>query len=89
MTTFSGFVKRHYSFRWFLDTWTVKQKWVYVALYVILFNISLIPILVISEAIGLLTEGSFLSLGVLIFLLVLWFAIYQPIYNFFMAKDGN
>jgi len=28
-------------------------------------------------------------LGVLIFLLVLWFAIYQPIFNFFMARDGN
>jgi hypothetical protein len=89
MTTFSGFVKRHYSFRWFLDTWTVKQKWMYVALYVIIFKTSIIPILVISETIGLLSEGSFLSLGVLIFLLVLWFAIYQPIFNFFMARDGN
>ncbi len=89
MTTFLGFVKRHYSFRWFLDTWTVKQKWMYVALYVIIFKTSIIPILVISETIGLLSEGSFLSLGVLIFLLVLWFAIYQPIFNFFMARDEN
>ena len=89
MTTLLGFVKRHYSFRWFLDTWTIKQKWMYVALYVIIFKTSIIPILVISETIGLLSEGSFLSLGVLIFLLVLWFAIYQPIFNFFMARDGN
>ena len=89
MTTFSGIIKRHYSFRWFLDTWTVKQKWMYVGLYVIIFKTSIIPILVISETIGLLSEGSFLSLGVLIFLLVLWFAIYQPIFNFFMTRDGN
>ena len=89
MTTFSGFMKRHYSFRWFLDTWTVKQKWMYVALYVIFFKIGLIPILVISETFGLLPEGSFLSLGVLISLFVLWFAIYQPAFNFFMARDGN
>jgi hypothetical protein len=89
MTKFSGFMKRHYSFRWFLDTWTAKQKWMYVAMYVIFFKISLIPILIISETIGLLSEGSFLLLGVLIFLLVFWFAIYQPVFNFFMARDGN
>jgi len=89
MTTFLGFVKRHYSFRWFLDTWTVKQKWMNVALYVVIYKISIIPILVISETIGLLSEGSFISLGVLTVLLVLWFAIYQPIFNFFMARDGN
>jgi len=89
MTTFLGFVKRHYSFRWFLDTWTVKQKWMYVALYVIIFKTSIIPILVISETIGLLSEGSFLSLGVLIFLLVLWFAIYQPVINLIFARDVN
>ena len=89
MTTFSGFMKRHYSFRWFLDTWTVKEKWMYVALYVVLFKISLIPILIISETTDLLSEGSFLSLGVLVILLVIWFAIYQPTFNFFMARDGN
>jgi hypothetical protein len=61
----------------------------YVALYVIFFKIGLIPILVISETFGLLSEGSFLSLGVLISLFVLWFAIYQPAFNFFMARDGN
>jgi hypothetical protein len=89
MTTFSEFMKRHYSFRWFLDTWTVKEKWMYVALYVVLFKISLIPILVISETTGLLSEGSFLSLGVLVILILIWFAIYQPIFNFFMARYGN
>jgi len=36
-----------------------------------------------------LKEGSFLSLGVLVILLVLWFAIYQPVFNFFMARDVN
>ena len=89
MATLSGFMKRHYSFRWFLDTWTVKEKWMYVALYVVLFKISLIPILVISETTGLLSEGSFVSLGVLVILLVLWFAIFQPAFNFFLARDGN
>ena len=89
MTTFSGFLKRHYSFRWFLDSWTEKQKWMYVALYVVLFNLGLIPILTISEMTGLLSEGSFSSLGVLIIILVLWFLIYQPIFNFFMARDGH
>ncbi len=89
MMIFSGFMKRHYSFRWFLDTWTVKEKWLYVAVYVALYKISLIPILIIFETIGLLPEGSFLSLGVLIILLVLWFAIYQPAVNFFMARDSN
>ena len=89
MMTFSGFIKRHYSFRWFLDTWTVKERWLYVALYVVLYKISLIPILVIFETIGLLPEGTYLSLGVLVILFVLWFAIYQPIFNFFLARDGN
>lgn len=89
MMTFSGFIKRHYSFRWFLDTWTVKEKWLYVALYVVLYKISLIPILVIFETIGLLPEGTYWSLGVLVILFVLWFAIYQPIFNFFLARDGN
>ena len=89
MMTFSGFIKRHYSFRWFLDTWTVKEKWLYVALYVVLYKISLIPILVIFETIGLLQEGTYWSLGVLVILFVLWFAIYQPIFNFFLARDGN
>ena len=89
MTTFSGFMNRHYSFRWFLDTWTVKEKWIYVALYVVLFNISLIPILVISETAGILSEGSFSSLGVLVILLVFWFAIYQPAFNFFMTRNRN
>ena len=89
MMTFLGFIKRHYSFRWFLVTWTVKEKWLYVALYVVLYKISLIPILVIFETIGLLPEGTYLSLGVLVILFVLWFAIYQPIFNFFLARDGN
>ena len=89
MMTFSGFIKRHYSFRWFLDTWTIKEKWLYVALYVVLYKISLIPILVIFETIGLLPEGTYLSLGVLVILFVLWFAIYQPIFNFFQARDDN
>jgi hypothetical protein len=89
MTTFSGFLKRHYSFRWFLDTWTVKEKWIYVGLYVVLFKIILIPILFISEPTGLLPEGSFLSLGVLVILILIWFAIDQPTFNFFMTRDGN
>jgi len=89
MATLVRFVKRHYSFHWFLDTWTVKQKWLYVALYVVLFKLGLIPILVISETTGLLSEGSFLSLGVLGILLFLWFAIYQPVFNFIFARDGN
>jgi len=89
MTTFLGFLNQHYAFRWYSDRWTVKQKWMYVALYVTLFKVSLIPLLVISETTGLLKEGSFLSLGVLVILLVLWFAIYQPVFNFFMARDVN
>ena len=89
MTIFLGFMKRHYSFRWFLDTWSAKQKWMYVALYVVLFKLGFIPILVFFETTGLLSEGSFLSLGVLIIILVLWFAIYQPVFNFFLARDGN
>ena len=89
MTAFSGFMKRNYSFHWFLDTWTEKEKWIYVAIYVVLFNISLIPILVIFETIGLLSEGSFSSLGVLAIILVLWFAIYQPAFNFFMTRKRN
>ena len=72
-----------------MDTWTVKEKWIYVALYVVLFNISLIPILVISETTGLLSEGSFSSLGVLVILLVFWFAIYQPGFNFFMTRNRS
>ena len=83
------FLKRHYSFRWFQDTWTVKEKWIYVALYVILFNIGLIPILAISERIGLLSEGSTGSLGVLAIILIFWFGIYQPVVNFFMARNGD
>ena len=89
MMTFSGFIKRHYSFRWFLDTWTVKEKWLYVALYVVIYKIFLITILEIFETICLLTEGTYWSLGVLVILFVLWFAIYQPIFNFFLARDGN
>jgi protein-S-isoprenylcysteine O-methyltransferase Ste14 len=89
MKTFPRFMKRQYSFHWFLDTWTVKQKWMYVALYVVFFKLGLIPILVISETTSLLSEGSFLSLGLLVILLVLWFAIYQPIINFFFSRDGN
>ncbi len=87
--SFSEFIKRHYSFRWFRDTWTVKEKWIYVALYVILFNIGLIPFLVIFERAGILIVGSGLSLGIIAIILVLWFAIYQPIFNFFMARYGN
>lgn len=86
MTTFSDFIKRHYSYCWFLDGWSVKQKWLYVALYVILYNVSLIPLLVFAEKIGLLAEGSSWSLGVLIILLLFWFAIYQPVFNFFMTR---
>ena len=89
MTAFSGFMKRNYSFHWFLDTWTEKEKWIYVAFYVVLFNISLIPILVISETTGLLSEGSFSSLGVLVTILVFWFAVYQPAFNFFMTRNRN
>ena len=89
MTTFLEFMKRHYSFRWFRDTWTIKEKWTYVAIYVVIFNIGLIPFLVISERRGLLTEGSSGSLVILVILLILWFAIYQPIINFFFARDGN
>jgi len=86
MKTFLELMKRYYSFRWFQDTWSVKEKWLYVALYVVLFNISLIPILVISEWTGVLTEGSSGSLGLIAVILVLWFAIYQPIFNFFMTR---
>ena len=87
--SFSEFIKRYYSFRWFQDTWTVREKWIYVAIYVVLFNIGLIPILTISERAGLLVVGSGLSLGIIAIILVLWFAIYQPIFNFFMARYGN
>jgi hypothetical protein len=76
MVMFSKIFYRYYSFRWFLNEWTVLQKWLFVALYVILFNISLIPLLVYSENDGLLLEGSSRSLGVLVFLFLLWFAIY-------------
>lgn len=89
MTTFLELIKRHYSFRWFRDTWTTKEKWFYVAIYVVLFNIGLIPFLTISERTGLLIEGSGLSVGVLVVIVVLWFGIYQPIFNFFLARDGD
>ena len=89
MTTFLELMKRHYSFRWFRDTWTVKEKWIYVAIYVVLFNIGLIPFLTISERTGLLIEGSSFSLGVLTIILVLWFGIYQPVFIFFLARDGD
>jgi len=89
MKTVSRLVKRLYSFHWFLDTWTVKQKWTYVALYVVFFRLGLIPILVISETTGLLSEGTFLSLCVLAILLLLWFAVYQPVVNLIFARDGN
>ena len=81
MTTFSTLIRRYYSFRWFSDEWSIKQKWLYVALYVTLYNISLIPLLVLSEKTGLLVEGSSWSLGVLVILLLFWFAIYQPVVN--------
>lgn len=89
MKTFLGLMKRNYSFRWFRESWTTKEKWIYVALYVVLFNIGLIPILVISERAGLLTEGSSESLGVLAILLLIWFGIYQPVVNFFVARDDS
>lgn len=89
MTTFLELMKHYYSFRWFQDTWTEKEKWIYVAIYVVLFNIGLIPILTISERAGLLVVGSGLSLGVLAAILTLWFAIYQPIVNYLMAPDGD
>lgn len=79
-------MRRHYAFHWFSDGWSVKQKWLYVALYVTLYNVSLIPLLVFSEKTGLLVEGSSWSLGVLVFLLLFWFAIYQPVFNFFMTR---
>ena len=81
MKHFSEFLYRYYTFRWFLIEWTVLQKWLYVALYVIVFNISLIPLLVLTENAGLLVEGSSRSLGVLVFRLLVWFAIYQPAVN--------
>ena len=89
MTNRLVFLKRHYSFRWYLDTWTPKQKWLYVALYVIIYKIGLIPILIISEKSGLLAEGSFLSLGILILLFILWFAFYQPLVNFFLGRGSK
>ena len=85
MFKITKFIRRHYAFRWFSDEWSLKQKWLYVALYVILFNISLIPLLIFSEKAGLLVEGSSWSLGVLVILLLFWFIIYQPVFNFFMA----
>ena len=87
MTTFTTFIRRYYAFRWFSDKWSLKQKWLYVALYVALFNIGLIPLLIFSEKTGLLVEGSFRSLGILILLFLLWFAIYQPAVNIFAARD--
>jgi len=89
MTEFLGFLQRHYSFHWFLDTWSVKEKCMYVALYVVLYKISLIPILVLFEKCDLLSEGSLLSLGVLVIVFVFWFAIYQPAFNFFMTRQDN
>jgi hypothetical protein len=89
VTTFSEFMKRHYSFRWFRDTWTTKEKWTYVAIYVVLFNISLIPILTIFERTGLLIEGSGSSLRVLALILILWFVIYQPVFNFIMTRNDS
>ena len=89
MKTFLELMKRHYSFRWFRDTWAVKEKWIYVALYVVLFNLGLIPFLTISERTGLLIEGSNFSLGVLTIILVLWFGIYQSVFNFFLARDRD
>ncbi len=85
--TFSTFIRRYYAFHWFSDEWSQKQKWLYVALYVTLFNIGLIPFLVISEKKGLLVEGSLHSLGTLLLLFLVWFAIYQPTVNYFVAGD--
>ena len=59
------------------------------ALYVVLFNMGLIPILAISERIGLLTVGSTGSLGILAIILILWFGIYQPVVNFFTAREDD
>jgi hypothetical protein len=87
--TFTRFIWRQYAFRWFSDEWSAKQKWLYVTLYVICFNISLIPLLVFAEKTGLLVEGSSWSLGVLIILLLFWFAIYQPVFNFFMTRKSG
>jgi hypothetical protein len=36
-----------------------------------------------------LIEGSSFSLGVLTIILVLWFGIYQPVFNFFLARDRD
>lgn len=54
MTKLSRILKRHYYFDWFLDTWTVKQKWMYVALYVVLFKLGQFEI----EVDHLLLRGS-------------------------------
>jgi len=81
-----AFIKHHYAFHWFSDGWNGMKKWLYVILYATFFDIGLIPILSVSEKKGLLVEGSFRSLGILILILLLWFAIYQPIVNFFVTR---
>ena len=82
-----AFIKHHYAFHWFSDGWNGMKKWLCVIIYVTFFNIGLIPILSVSEKKGLLIEGSFRSLGILILMLLLWFAIYQPIVNFFVTRS--
>ncbi|MCP4419519.1 MAG: hypothetical protein GY805_23140 [Chloroflexi bacterium] len=80
------FIKHHFAFGWFSDDWNAWQKWLSVILYVTFFNIGLIPILSVAEKMGLLIEGSFKSLGILVILLLLWFALYQPVINFVMTR---
>jgi len=81
-----AFIKHHYAFHRFSDGWNEMKKWLYVIFYVTFFNIGLIPILSVSKKNGLLVEGSFRSLGILILIFLLWFAIYQPIVNFFVTR---
>jgi hypothetical protein len=80
------FIRQHYAFHWFSDKWSEKQKWLYVAVYVTFFNLGLIPLLSIAEKTGVLEEGSLGSLGNLLILLLLWFALYQPIVNFMFSR---
>jgi len=81
-----AFIKHHYAFHRSSVGWNEMKKWLYVIFYVTFFNIGLIPILSVSKKNGLLVEGSFRSLGILILIFLLWFAIYQPIVNFFVTR---
>ena len=80
------FLSRLFAFRWYSNSWSTRQKVGYVALYVTLFRLSLIPILTLAEKGGYLTEGSFSSLGGLVVILVLWFAFFQMVTNFIVVR---